>query len=40
MYYIPVDQLGNATTFTPIKLGVHFFLPRENIEAALRPSMP
>jgi hypothetical protein len=37
MYYIPIDQLGSETAFTPIKLGVHFFLPRENIEAALRP---
>jgi len=40
MYYIPIEQLGSETAFTPIKLGVHFFLPRENIEAALRPSMP
>jgi dipeptidyl aminopeptidase/acylaminoacyl peptidase len=40
MYYIPIDQLGSETAFTPIKLGVQFFLPRENIEAALRPSAP
>lgn len=41
MYYIPIDQLGSETTFTPIKLPVSFFPnPRENIEAALHPSVP
>jgi hypothetical protein len=41
MYYIPVDQIGTDTTFTPIKLPLHFFPdPRENLEVALRPSMP
>jgi len=41
MYYIPIDQLGSETTFTPIKLPVRFFPnPRENIEVALRPSVP
>ena len=38
MYYIPIEQLGSETSFTPIKLPVRFFAdPRENIEAALRP---
>jgi hypothetical protein len=41
MYYIPVDQLDSETTFTPIKLPLRFFPdPRENIEVALRPSVP
>jgi serine/threonine protein kinase len=41
MYYIPVDQLGTKTTFTPIKLPLHFFPdPRENLEVALRPAVP
>jgi len=41
MYYIPIDQLGSETTFTPFKLPVRFFPdPRENIEVALRPSLP
>ena len=41
MYYIPVDQLDSETTFTPIKLPLHFFPnPRENIEVALRPALP
>jgi len=41
MYYIPVEQLGSETTFAPIKLPLRFFPdPRENIEVALRPSVP
>jgi serine/threonine protein kinase/Tol biopolymer transport system component len=41
MYYIPVDQIGTDTTFTPIKLPLRFFPdPRENLEVALRPSAP
>jgi len=41
MYYIPIDQLGTETTFTPIKLPLRFFPdPRENLEIALRPSVP
>jgi len=41
MYYIPIDQLGSETTFTPFKLPVRFFPdPRENIEVALRPATP
>ena len=40
MYYIPIDQIGK-TTFTPIKLPLLFFPnPRENLEVALRPSVP
>jgi len=38
MYYIPIDQFGSGTTFTPIKLPLHFFPnPRENLEVALHP---
>jgi len=41
LYYIPIDQIGTGTTFTPIKLPRHFFQePRENIQLALRPSAP
>jgi dipeptidyl aminopeptidase/acylaminoacyl peptidase len=41
MYYIPIDQLDTGTTFTPIKLKLHFFPdPRENLEVALRPAVP
>jgi dipeptidyl aminopeptidase/acylaminoacyl peptidase len=41
LYYIPVDQIGTDSTFTPIRLPLHFFPDiRENILFALHPSMP
>ncbi len=41
LYYIPIDQIGTETTFTPLKLPLHFFPDlRENILIALRPSAP
>ena len=41
LYYIPVDQIGTATAFTPLPLPDLFFRdPRENIQLALRPFAP
>jgi tRNA A-37 threonylcarbamoyl transferase component Bud32 len=41
LYYIPIDQIGTATEFTPIKLPPLFFRDlRENIQLALRPALP
>jgi hypothetical protein len=40
LYYIPVDQIGNAE-FTPLRLPRLFFENLdENIQLALRPSVP
>jgi len=40
LYYIPMDQIGAGTTFTPVKLPLHFFPDiRENILFALHPSV-
>jgi serine/threonine protein kinase len=40
IYYIPIDQLGNGTTFTALKLPLYLFPDsREDIEVALRPSI-
>ena len=39
LYYIPIEQIGTDTAFTPIRLPLQFFTDlRENIELALRPS--
>lgn len=39
LYYIPVDQLGTSTDFTPLPLpGVFFEDPDENIQLALHPA--
>jgi hypothetical protein len=41
LYYVPTDQIGSGTKFTPIKLPIQFFPDlRENIQLALRPSVP
>lgn len=41
LYYVPIDQIGTSTDFTPIKLPLHFFPDlREPILLALRPSLP
>jgi hypothetical protein len=41
LYYIPLEQIGSAETFTPVKLPVRFFPDlRENIQLALRPVVP
>ena len=41
LYYIPVEQLGTGTEFTPIRLPRLFFKDlRENIQLALRPVVP
>jgi serine/threonine protein kinase len=41
LYYIPVDQIGSATEFAPIRLPPLFFRDlRENIQLALRPALP
>ena len=41
LYYIPVDQIGSATEFAPVKLPPLFFRDlRENIQLALRPALP
>jgi len=41
LYYIPIDQIGNGSTFSPLKLFVNFFpKPRENIEIALHQAPP
>ena len=41
LYYIPIDQIGTATEFTPIKLPPLFFRDlRENIQLDLRPALP
>jgi hypothetical protein len=40
LYYIPVDQIGTEK-LTAIKLPLQFFPDlRENIQLALRPSLP
>jgi tricorn protease-like protein len=40
LYYIPVDQIGNAE-FTPLRLPRLFFQNLdENIQLALRPALP
>jgi serine/threonine protein kinase len=39
LYYVPMDQIGVGTKFTPIKLPLQFFPDlRENIQLALRSS--
>ena len=39
LYYIPLEQIGAAETFTPMKLPVRFFPDlRESIQLALRPA--
>ena len=39
LYYIPIDQIGTGTTFTPFRLPLYLFPDaREDIEVALRPS--
>ena len=41
LYYIPIDQIGTATEFAPIKLPPLFFRDlRENIQLDLRPARP
>jgi hypothetical protein len=41
LYYIPIDQIGTATEFAPIKLPLLFFRDlRENIQLDLRPARP
>jgi hypothetical protein len=41
LYYIPVDQIGSAAEFVPIKLPPLLFRDlRENIQLALRPALP
>jgi len=41
LYYIPIDQIGTATEFVPIKLPPLFFRDlRENIQLDLRPARP
>ena len=41
LYYIPVDQIGTGTAFTPVRLPPLFFRDlRENIQLALRPALP
>ena len=41
LYYIPIDQIGTATKFAPIKLPPLFFRDlRENIQLDLRPALP
>jgi serine/threonine-protein kinase len=41
LYYIPIDQIGTGAEFNPIRLPPLFFPdPRENIQLALRPSLP
>jgi hypothetical protein len=40
LYYIPVDQIGSGTAFTPFRLPLYLFPDsREDIEVALRPSI-
>jgi dipeptidyl aminopeptidase/acylaminoacyl peptidase len=39
LYYIPLDQIGTGTAFTPFRLPLYLFPDaREDIEVALRPS--
>jgi dipeptidyl aminopeptidase/acylaminoacyl peptidase len=41
LYYIPLDQIGTATAFTPMPLpGLFFQDLRENIQLALHPHVP
>ena len=41
LYYIPVDQIGAGTEFTPVRLPPLFFRDlRETIQLALRPALP
>ncbi|MGE5374226.1 MAG: protein kinase domain-containing protein [Bacteroidota bacterium] len=41
LYYIPIDQIGTRTPFTPLPLPASVFSDaRENIQLALRPSQP
>ena len=41
LYYIPIDQIGTATEFSPIRLPPLFFRDlRENIQLDLRPALP
>lgn len=40
LYYIPVEQIGTGTGFTPLRLPPLFFRDlRENIQLALRPAL-
>jgi serine/threonine protein kinase len=41
LYYIPLDQIDTTAKSVPIRLPLHFFPNlRENIQLALRPSLP
>jgi hypothetical protein len=41
LYYIPIEEIGTDTIFTPVKLPLQFFPDlRENILLALRPALP
>ena len=41
LYYMPLDQIGSTTEFTPVKFPALFFRDlRENIQLALRPALP
>jgi hypothetical protein len=38
LYYLPLEEIGTGTAFTPIKLPLQFFPDlRERIQLALRP---
>ena len=41
LYYIPIDQIGTGTEFTPLRLPPLFFRDlRETIQLALHPALP
>lgn len=41
LYYMPIDQIGTAAEFAPIKLPPLFFRDlRENIQLDLSPALP
>jgi serine/threonine-protein kinase len=41
LYYIPIDQIGTGTEFTPLRLPPLFFRDlRETIQLAVRPALP
>jgi serine/threonine protein kinase len=41
LYYMPLEQTGSTTGFTPVKFPALFFRDlRENIQLALRPALP
>jgi serine/threonine protein kinase len=41
LYYLPLEQIGTGTAFSPIELPLHFFPRlRESIQLALRPALP